>query len=82
MDRKMGNLSFDELLDRKDDAHKALQEKLASALDELAADYVRVHGKKIGMEEMCDDFFRSAAQKHYPEGGWSGLLQYALKMAG
>jgi hypothetical protein len=74
--------SFEELLDRKDAAHRALQQRLAVALDELAADYVNVHGRKIGMEEMCDDFFRRAALKHYPDGGWSGLLQYALKMAG
>ncbi len=78
----MNRKSFDELMDLKGDAHNALKQKLADALDELAKAYVGVHGAKEGMEEMCDDFFRWSAEKHYPRGGWSGLLNYAKKMAG
>ena len=78
----MDDKSFEDLLECKHVAHSALQQRLADALDDLAVDYVRVHGRKDGMEQMCDDFFRHAASKHYPNDGWPGLLSYAVKQAG
>jgi hypothetical protein len=73
--------SFDELMELRSATNKALDRNLIDALDNLAEAYVNVYGSKDGMEKMCDKFFESLAQQHNP-GGWSGLLQYAIKIAG
>ena len=64
-------------------AQGAQREQLRHDLAQLASFYVRLSledDRKLGMEAMCDDFFKHVAQL-YP-GGWTGLLRYAMKQAG
>lgn len=73
--------TFEEVMDLRSETNAALSRRLAVALDDLAKAYVCVYGEKEGMEKMCDNFFEDAARRHYPDG-WTGLVRYAMKMAG
>jgi hypothetical protein len=64
-------------------ARNAQRHRLLEELRVLAQFYVANEGEdaRLGMEAMCDDFFRVLAERVYP-GGWAGLLIYAMKAAG
>jgi hypothetical protein len=61
----------------------AQRQRLLEELRVLAQFYVANESEdaRLGMEVMCDDFFRVLAERVYP-GGWAGLLNYAMKAAG
>ena len=64
-------------------ARWAQRQRLLEELRVLAQFYVANENEdaRLGMEVMCDDFFRVLAERVYP-GGWAGLLNYAMKAAG
>ena len=64
-------------------ARAAQRRRLLEELYELARYYVANEGNdpRLGMELMCEDFFRHVATEVYPDG-WSGLLSRAIRQAG
>jgi hypothetical protein len=59
------------------------RQRLIEALAELAQFYVanECDDPRLGMEAMCEDFFRIVAEGVYPDG-WGGLLAKAMRQAG
>lgn len=78
---KLAGMNTDELSSVLHAAQVAMREQIKVQFREAVDGYVSLYGKKVGLEEACDDLFKAVAPGTYP-GGWAGLLQYAIKAAG
>jgi len=64
--------------------HTAARELGKRCLDDLevvASQYIRLHGKKEGVEQMGEHLCKVIAQRQHPDG-WDGLVKHLLKISG